>query len=263
MNSIVTATQFNQDLLFNELIPNQMSKLSMVSKLIRLPLRLIPRSMTATFLYGPLKGFKWITGSSNHGYWLGLYETKMKGYIQERLKKGDVMFDFGAHVGYYSILGSRLVGKEGKVFSFEPLPRNIAFLKQHLSLNHISNVKLYEGAIAHFEGFFNLDASSPIGAKLSDRGTLQVKVYALRKLWESNELPIPQVIKMDIEGAELHLLQDVKSYLSTYNITLFLSTHGRDVHKQCIALLSSLNYEFKPLDAATVENCTEVYCFKK
>jgi hypothetical protein len=55
-----------------------MSKLSIVGKIVRLPWALIPRSLAITFQWGSLRGFKWIVGSSNHGYWLGFYEKKMK-----------------------------------------------------------------------------------------------------------------------------------------------------------------------------------------
>ena len=239
-----------------------MSKLSIVGKIVRLPLALIPKSLVVTFLSGPLKGFKWIVGASNHSYWLGFYEKRMKQLLLENLKAGDSMLDLGGHVGYYSLIGSRLVGSTGRVFTFEPLPRNIKFLEDHLRLNKVTNVRLYKGAIAEYEGTFKLNDSSPVGARLSETGGLDVRVYSLPKLWEEKELPIPQVIKMDIEGAERTLLPAIRSYLAQNNIKLFLSTHGKDTHRACVALLQELGYQFIPLDGATLDTCTEMYCYK-
>jgi FkbM family methyltransferase len=240
-----------------------MSKLSVIGKIARLPLKMVPKSAIVTFLWGPLKGMRWITGASNHGYWLGMYERKMKRLLLENVSTGDTFLDLGAHVGYYSLLGAKLVGPKGKVYSFEPLPRNLAFLRKHLELNNISNVVVFEGAIAHFDGFFNLNDSSPVGAKLSEEGKLKVKVFWLKEMWRTGLMPLPQVIKMDIEGAELELLKDIKDILKTNNIRLFLSTHGKQTHRACLAILEDIGYSFQPLDGETVDAATEVLCLKK
>jgi FkbM family methyltransferase len=239
-----------------------MSKLSFLGKLIRLPLKLIPKNFHIRILYGPLKGAKWITDSSNHGYWIGTYEPRMKRLLSEHLKDGNVFFDLGGHVGYYTLLASRLVGKSGKVITFEPLPRNLSFLKEHLQINSVENVSLFEGAVAHFDGIFKLQDSSRVGAKLSDKGKIDVKVFSLKKLWDEKRVPIADVIKMDIEGAELELIQSISNYLSSFPISIFLSTHGRETHQKCLQILSALNYKFVPLDASGIEECTELYCYK-
>jgi FkbM family methyltransferase len=239
-----------------------MTKLSFLGKVIRLPLKLIPKNFRVRILYGPLKGAKWITDSSNHGYWIGSYEPRMKQLLIKNLKDGNVFFDLGGHVGYYTLLASRLVGKTGRVITFEPLPRNLALLKEHLKMNHIGNVTLFEGAVAHFEGMFKLQDSSPVGARLSDKGKVDVKVFSLRRLWDEKQIPLPDVIKMDIEGAELELIQSISTYLSSFPISIFLSTHGKETHQKCIQVLSGLNYEFIPLDALGIEECTELYCYK-
>lgn len=240
-----------------------MSRLSLASKVLRLPLKVIPASLKVPFIYGPLRGFTWITGASNHGYWLGSYERKMKKYLVENLHRGEVMLDLGAHVGYYSLLGSRLVNGGGKVYAFEPLPRNINFLRQHLALNGVQNVELFEGAIAHYEGEASFNDASFVGARFSETGRLKVKVFCLRKMFEEKTLPLPNVIKMDIEGAERDLIPDIIPVLKANNIKIFLSTHGKAVHQQCITDLSAIGYQFIPLDGENLESCTEMYAYRK
>jgi FkbM family methyltransferase len=56
------------------------------------------------------------------------------------LRPGNVFFDIGANVGYYSLLGARLVGPRGRVVALEPVVRNVAFLHRHIVLNKAGNV---------------------------------------------------------------------------------------------------------------------------
>ena len=237
--------------------------MNLLGKLIRLPLKAVPPTMVVPILFGNMKGIRWVTGSSNHGYWLGWYEKPVRNMLEKYLSPGCTFLDLGAHVGYFALLGSKLVGDAGAVYAFEPLPANLEFLKDHFRLNNINNVTLYEGAIAHYDGEFTMDGRSRVGAKLSDSGDIKVKVYSLKRLLNQNEIKKPDLIKIDIEGAEHDLLVDIREYLSANNITILLFSHGRDVHEKCIMLLERLNYSFVPLDAGTLENCTEFLAEKK
>jgi SAM-dependent methyltransferase len=113
------------------------STTSFLGRLLRLPLRLIPRRAVLPILQGPLRGKKWIVGSGNHGYWLGSYEIGKRALFVRSIPVGAVVYDLGANVGYYTLLAAMLAGAEGKVFAFEPLPRNLEYLRRHLVLNRI------------------------------------------------------------------------------------------------------------------------------
>ena len=90
---------------------------TLYGKILRLPLRLIPKNMKLPILQGKLRGEKWIVGSSNHGCWLGSYEYKQRILFEKTIIRGSVIFDIGAHVGFYTLLASKLVGPKGKVFA--------------------------------------------------------------------------------------------------------------------------------------------------
>src|SRR5256885_2015501 len=111
-----------------------------IGKICRYPLRIIPRTMTVPILQGPLKGKKWIVGSQRHAFWVGSYEPHMQHLIAREVKPGQIFYDVGANVGFYTLLASVLVGP-GRVFAFEPLPANIGYLRQHLALNAAQNVE--------------------------------------------------------------------------------------------------------------------------
>jgi len=65
------------------------------------------------------------------------------------VKQGMVVYDVGSNVGFYPLLSSALTGNNGKVFSFEPLPENILFLKKHIELIDLDNVKVIAKAVSH------------------------------------------------------------------------------------------------------------------
>ena len=107
---------------------------TLVGRAIRFPLSLIPAETRLPIMQGTLRGHRWVVGSSNHGCWLGSYERNQQILLEKYLKEGDVIFDIGAHVGFYTLLGSVLVGGSGQVVAFEPVPKNLMYLKTHLQI---------------------------------------------------------------------------------------------------------------------------------
>ncbi|MBN8636124.1 MAG: hypothetical protein J0M07_12425 [Anaerolineae bacterium] len=94
------------------------SRQSLIGQLLRLPLALMPKSARVPILQGALRGRWWIAGSSNHGCWLGSYEFDKQQRLSAHVQPGMVVYDIGAHVGFYTLLAAQLVGPGGHVFSF-------------------------------------------------------------------------------------------------------------------------------------------------
>src|SRR5256885_1092969 len=82
----------------------------LLGKLARAPLHLIPSKAVLPILQGPGRGLRWIVGSYNHGCWLGSYEYEKQVVLQRLVQKGNVVYDIGAHVGFFTLIFSRLVG---------------------------------------------------------------------------------------------------------------------------------------------------------
>jgi FkbM family methyltransferase len=214
---------------------------SLVGELLRLPLRLLPRNLTVRILQGELRGKKWISGSSNHGCWLGSYEFDKQRLLVKAIKTGTVFLDIGANVGFYTLLASVLVGDEGQVFAFEPLPKNIDFLERHLKINDIQNVTVFRAAVSDRTGTasFQEGASNSEG-HLSEKGMITVELLSLDDLFFKGILPLPDYMKIDVEGAEFSVLKGAQHILTVGRPTIFLATHGSEVHSQCLSLLSTL-----------------------
>lgn len=233
---------------------------SLFGKLLRLPLRLIPPQTVLPVLQGRLRGKKWIVGSSLHGFWLGTFEYDKRIVFEQTVKENSVVFDIGAHVGYYTLLASALAGPGGRVFAFEPLPANLVYLKEHVRLNKVENVTVIEAAVSDKCGtaFFEDSPGSAMG-RLSPTGRLQVETVALDELVARRELPPPDCIKMDIEGGEAAALSGAASVLAQYHPMIFLATHGDSIHHECCRLLRSLGYdELRPLDGKELASSSEL-----
>lgn len=232
---------------------------SKLGQLLRLPLRLIPKGMVLPILQGRLRGKKWIVGAGEHGYWLGSYELCKREAFEGLITPGSVVFDIGANVGYYSLLAAVLAGKEGRVYAFEPLPRNINYLRRHVSLNKMRNIEVIEAAVSDHEGegSFDLGASTAMG-HLAEVGEIKVRMVCLDGLFKAGEIQAPDFIKIDVEGAEAAVVRGAFKLLQTYQPLLFLDTHNRSAHEETIAFLKKLGYSFEILDGKSLAETKEL-----
>jgi FkbM family methyltransferase len=228
------------------------SSRTLLGKLLRLPLRLIPPEMKVPILQSRLRGKWWIVGASLASYWLGSFELNKQRLFEQTVTPGSVVFDIGAHVGFYTLLSPVLVGTVGKVFAFEPVPRNLHYLYEHLRLNQATNVTVTEAAVADACGttLFDKSANSATG-HLSTQVTLCARVVSMDAL-VPKEIPSPDFLKIDVEGAEWLVLTGARQTLSQYRPTIFLSTHGRDVHQRCCQLLELLGYQLQAIHGRNV-----------
>lgn len=240
------------------------SSRSVVGKILRLPLRLVPKNAVVPILQGPLRGKRWIVGSSSHGCWLGSYEFEKQRAFINHIQPGQVVFDIGAHVGFYTLLSSTLVGESGRVFAFEPYPPNAEQLHRHLLLNKVRNVEVVEAAVSDRVGSrdFQIAENSSMGHlsnKQMSGNTVQVRTIALDQYMVDEGLPRPDVIKVDVEGEEFNVLQGAAKVFETGSVKLFLATHGAEVHKSCLGFLRDRGYSVSSLDENDVETTSEVY----
>lgn len=222
------------------------SKKSFIGKVLRFPLRFIPKNARLPILQGKAKGLWWIVGSSIHSCWLGSYECEQRKLLEKHIAEGSVFFDVGAHVGFYALLASRIVGPRGKVIAFEPLQRNIFYLKKHIEMNNIENVTIIEAAVSNHcgVGLFKEGISSGMGA-LHPEGDCTIKVISLDEAIDSKLVPVPDNIKIDVEGNELEALLGARSLLRDNHPNIFLETHSEDLHMKCRDLLESYGYEIQ------------------
>jgi FkbM family methyltransferase len=90
----------------------------------------------------------------------GNFEPATSKIFKLILKEGDRVIDVGANVGYFSLLASSIVKDSGKVFSFEPDPKNMKSLNANILLNGFNNICVYQVAISDFKGKSNFYISN-------------------------------------------------------------------------------------------------------
>ena len=207
-------------------------------------LKSLPESTVFRILSGPLRGARWVFHSGVGGYWAGTYEAPQQRALMAMIKPGMVCYDCGANVGYYTLLFSKLVGPRGKVIAFEPLPRNVALLKRHIAMNGCSNVVIEEMALSNVDGMVRLNAAGPM-SKIDSNGEVEV---ICRKIDSLNLTP-PDLMKIDVEGAEIDMLAGAESAIRSYHPSLVVSLHLEPERAgTCAQSLESLGYDVTWLD---------------
>jgi len=210
---------------------------------------LIPRDLVLPVPQGALRGKRWVVRSGVLSYYLGTYEYSNQRLFHKAVLPGETVYDIGAHVGFYTLLASELVGEHGKVVAFEPLPRNLKFLQKHIELNGLANVQVIDKAVASENGrvlfSHNEDGSR---ARMSDKGEIEVDVVSVDSLIEKRVIAPPDFVKIDVEGAELLVLTGAKRTLDEYCPFILLSTHAPAIQAaSCLSLLRSSGYDITPL----------------
>jgi FkbM family methyltransferase len=203
--------------------------------------------------YGLLKGEKWIISSGYSQYWMGNYEPEITEKFVKYAKRSKVIYDIGAHIGYYTLLASKFTEPGGKIFAFEPLPENIQKLQRHVEINDRSNVVIIEKAVSFKTGetiFTN--SGNNVANTICENSpmfqfgkTIEVNTTSLDDLLLTGFVLPPQLIKMDIEGAEFDALRGAEILLRKHHPTIFLSTHNcqnQGVHKMCCDYLINMGY---------------------
>lgn len=241
---------------------SSISSKTMIGQVLRFLLKLIPKDMVLPVLQGKLRGKKWIVGSGNYGCWLGSYEYKKRILFETIVTKGSTVFDIGANVGFYTLLASILVGDNGKVYAFEPVPKNISYLRKHIKLNNISNVTVIEAAVSDKNNTLNFEeTTSSSTGHISPKGNLKVKAVILDELFEQKIIPTHTFIKIDVEGSEMLVLKGTKNILANFHPAIFLATHGNDIHKECLNFLQLLGYKIEDIGEQDINETDEIIAY--
>lgn len=218
--------------------------------------------MKLPIVAGPLRGRWWLPQSRGKILRIlgGTYEPEQTRLFQQHVPAGASVFDVGAHVGYYTLLSAVLVGPKGRVLAFEPNPTNHAFLCRHVALNDLGNVTVEHAAVSDRSGTatFAFGRGSGTG-RLAAEGALEVRTIRLDDVCRDRGLQ-PGFIKIDVEGAELSVLQGAVELVRAHHPVIFLSTHGPEIHARCLAWLRAFGYTLEPVDGRDLDSAHEVLC---
>jgi FkbM family methyltransferase len=197
---------------------------------------------------GPLQGKKWSIATGVN-FIKGNYEAFKTKAVVASLKPGDIVFDVGAHVGYYSATAALLVGPGGRVFSFEPRPGNIRLFERHMRVNHFANVTLTKSGVGRTNGTARFDARTGTGTgHLADDGNLEISIVALDDWVQRVSAPLPDFLKIDVEGGEIGVLEGGEALIARAKPIILVATHGEKPHAFVLSFLARHGYTYRELD---------------
>ncbi len=157
---------------------------------------------------------------------LGDYELSEKKIFSVLVKKGNTVLDVGANIGLHSLYFSELVGREGRVFSFEPVRQNYDQIIRNIKLNGVANIFPIHKGLSDVNTKINIAAPSssnnPGAFNLFDTNepTETVDVITGDFFIESENVKQVDFIKMDIEGFEYFAIKGLANTLATFKTTV-------------------------------------------
>ena len=197
-------------------------------------------------------------------YYLGSSEPESARFISSFLQPGMVFFDVGAHIGEYTLIGSRRVGPGGSVHAFEAQPDTFALLQRNCAANGAGNARLNACAVADREGELEFDlCAEPAMSSLAAsgaalpraRGRIRVPAISL-DAYCRREGVVPDLVKIDVEGAERLVLGGATEILSQPSAPALIfeclpDNYSRFGHstEELIGFLNSFGYRVQPMEA--------------
>jgi FkbM family methyltransferase len=207
---------------------------------------------------GPLKGKKWIA-VSGYSFIRGDYESYKTGAFLNNFSAGNIFFDIGSHIGYYSSIAAVINSGKGSIFAFEPRPMNIKFFRKHMEINNFHNVTLIEAAAGESDGYVRFDErhGSATGF-VSPDGSIQIRQVSVDRMVKDGSLPVPDFIKIDVEGGEIEVLKGLKHVISSARPKILVATHRPECREFVEDFLKQNNYSFQVLNPEAVSGDTEI-----
>lgn len=148
-------------------------------------------------------------------------EQKIVELLISTVHEGNVIFDVGANVGLYSVLLAKAVGDRGQVIAFEPEGECYQHLQDNLKLNGLTNVRAFRKALGErcceaklYRGEENADSSLVGPPTGTDIGHELVEIVEGDEFAKAEGLPVPQLVKIDVEGYEYAVLQGLRRTLT-------------------------------------------------
>ncbi len=207
-----------------------------------------------------------------HQY-LYFYGTHDERYIVTKLRKlikpGDICWDIGANIGFYTCLLASRVGDNGAVIAFEPASRTYGYLRENVSLNQFANVTvvnkglgdkqeqrtLYYSEAGLAEGTASLKYAD--GRAASERVTLDTIDNLIR------ELPAPEFVKIDVEGYQLEVLRGGERFLKTHAPLLIaelkdVGETNRDIFEEIENYVTDLGYQLYKIRKHSIQRCKKL-----
>ncbi len=213
--------------------------------------RLMPKAVRPhRILSGPLRGFRIVT--SWHDYpaaILGRTERPLLDWFEAHVKPGETWLDVGAHYGYTAIALSRLVGREGRVFAFEPMLATAGQLARTRAINGLEQLTTVPFGLGAPDSFTMMRLQTVRGMVDRTVGTNGTDaepfvVARLDHIWPSICGGNPRIdgVKVDVQGMEVEVLRGMTTLLKQHQPHLVVEVHAGVDRRDLAAVLAHAGY---------------------
>ncbi len=231
-----------------------------------LPRTIRPRRIVA----GPLRGAWLVTSWHDYpGGLTGRTERALLDWFTQHVRQGETWLDVGAHYGYTTIALGRLVGRQGRVFTFEPVPATAGCVDQGRALNDLPQVAVVPLGLGRVETmeFKRLALTRGMADSTLDAGRVprsgpgeappsswfvNAGIARFDWLWPAINGGNDAIhgVKIDVQGMELDTLEGMREALERWHPRLVLELHAGVSRDAVLSLLRELGYSS---DAVAIE----------
>ncbi len=218
---------------------------------------------------GDLSGF--VLKLSGQGAWQreminGEYDKELFSCVRKMDLQDKVVYDIGSHIGYHSLAFSTYVGKKGRVYAFEPNQANVDRANEIVALNKgvDSIVTTLHTALsdsigsANFLSTDNIENGTSTGGFIENSTTIwpkevfvketgfsmsEVPVNTIDNLVQSGEILPPDLMKIDVEGAEQMVLTGAEKTITEHRPLIIVEFHSIQSAYICMRILSKHGYQ--------------------
>jgi FkbM family methyltransferase len=184
-------------------------------------------------------------------YATGHYEPLIESAMLSGLRTGSIFYDVGAHIGIFSLLAARVVGKGGSVFAFEADPDNAQRIREHAHRNGLDQIHVVDRAVWSAPGKLTfqralVDSSRNQGAvasgpQIPNENTTEVDAVSLDSFLLDHTAPT--LIKMDIEGGEIEALKGSETTFALNQPMIICELHNPAAVEFVTQWLTSKHYD--------------------
>jgi FkbM family methyltransferase len=199
---------------------------------------------------------------SDYGH--GHYEPILQQVLVDHLTSGGCFYDVGAHIGFFSLIAARLVGRSGAVFAFEADPQNAHRIEKHIARCQFSQIQVMPVAVWSGSGSLSFRRAS----KLSSRNTgsvvrassetnasetIEVEAVSLDDFAEAHRPPT--LIKIDVEGGETDVLRGADRLLARSRPEVVCEVHDQEAWSFVQSYLGQRRYLLRCLNREPDSRC--------
>lgn len=237
---------------------------------------LYPYGSTRRVLRGPARGQRFVVEPGiGFSYAMGREDAAPR-YFAPWVRAGMTVYDIGSNKGQMALLFASLVGDTGRVLAFEPAPKEFASLSRNLEINGLTFVRPRQAAVAESAGTLTFEyapdhptqgklASVEASYRVSGTESITVETLSLDDLRDHE--PLPDLIKIDVEGAAASALRGASGVLEDASPRIFIELHGPEEQAGVRDELLSRGYVAETLSGERVPDPTDgwhspLWCFK-